>query len=100
MLNIMWAMRGTNSMNFYLKNSFLGAIHIECASYLGIRPLYSFSKWKNEFIVEFPWLRIILTPKTTLKTEKDFINNGETERPKTTSTNESVTRHPSPYPEN
>jgi hypothetical protein len=100
MLSVIGAVRGVNSMNFYLKNSLLGAIHIEFASYLGIRPLYSFSKWKNEFIVEFPWLRIILTPKATLKTEKDFIKNGETKRPKTTSTDESVTGHSSPYPEN
>lgn len=87
-------------MNIYVKNKFLGAIHIECASYLGVKPLYSFSKWKNEIIVELPWVRIILTPALTLKKEKDFDKYGESDRPKKLGTSPPVTGHSSPYQEN
>lgn len=87
-------------MNFYFRNIRLGAIYIECSLKLGVKPLYSFSKWKNEVIVEFPWIRIILTPALTLKKEKDFDKNGENNRPKTSIPPDIVARHTALHPEN
>ena len=87
-------------MDFYFRNSRLGAIHIECALNLGVSPLYGFSKWKNEVIIELPWMRIILTPALTLKNEKDFDKNGESNRPKTSHPHDTPAGYTAPYPKN
>jgi hypothetical protein len=66
------------TMYLYLKSRKLGAIHIEFSTNFGISPLYSFSKWKNELIVDLPWARIILTPPENLKKDKkDTDKNGQ-----------------------
>lgn len=62
-------------MNFYFKHRKFGAIFIEVSPHLGLIPLYSFSRWQNEHIVEFPWTKIILTPVHILEKEKEVIQN-------------------------
>jgi hypothetical protein len=86
-------------MIIYVKNTRWGAVCIECAIYLGIKPMYSFSKWKNESILEFPWVRIILTPASTLKNEKNFGNNGESNRHSAGSSSSPLNGYPQAPPE-
>jgi hypothetical protein len=64
-------------MNFYFKHRMLGAIFIEISSDLGVSPLYSFSKWQNEHILDFPWARFIMTPASKIKEKTENIQNGD-----------------------
>jgi hypothetical protein len=90
-------------MNFYFKHRRLGAIFIEFSDSLGLSPLYSFSKWKNEFIIDLPWVRIILTSALTLKDETENIKHGNIrscqENSRVPEGHPSV-GHPCPHPEN
>jgi hypothetical protein len=89
-------------MNFYFKYRKLGAIFIEASPKLGLYPLYSFSKWKNEHIIELPWIEIILTPASAIKKEIENITNGDsTTNPiRYGSSVISITGHTPPHPEN
>lgn len=64
-------------MFLHFKNRKMGAILIELSPQLGIDPLYSFSNWSNETIVDFPWTRIILTPPSVLQQEEENIKDGK-----------------------
>lgn len=64
-------------MFLHFKNRRIGAIFLELSPKLGIDPLYSFSNWGNETIVDLPWLRIILTPPAALQQEEDNIKDGK-----------------------
>lgn len=89
-------------MNFYFKYRKWGAIFIEISPLLGLYPLYSFSKWKNEHIVELPWIKIILTPVSSIKEEAENIKNGETDSPSKTlfgTSGQLTIGHPPSYPE-
>lgn len=66
-----------SNMNFYFKYRKCGAIFIEVSRHLGLCPLYSFSKWENEHIIDLPWTKIILTPASKLHIEEDNIKNVE-----------------------
>lgn len=68
-------------MYFYVKKKWLGAIYVEFGTDLGIKPLYSFRKWKNEFIFDLPWTQIILTPASALYRETENVRYAEYTNP-------------------